>query len=58
MGLGAVNEIIEFVAVLSVPDTNVGGYLNTALDLIFNALGAIVAMLLVARSGHRAAAAP
>ncbi len=58
MGLGAVNEIIEFVAVLSVPDTNVGGYLNTALDLVFNAFGAIVAMLLVARSGRRAAAAP
>jgi len=48
MGLGAVNEIIEFVAVLSVPDTNVGGYLNTALDLCFNAFGAVTAMILVA----------
>jgi hypothetical protein len=48
MGLGAVNEIIEFVAVLSVPDTNVGGYYNTALDLCFNALGAVAAMILVA----------
>ena len=43
MGLGAVNEIIEFIAVLSVPDTNVGGYINTALDLCFNALGAVLA---------------
>jgi hypothetical protein len=48
MGLGAVNEIIEFVAVLSVPETNVGGYVNTALDLVFNAVGAVAAMLIVA----------
>ena len=47
MGLGATNEIIEFAAVLAVPDTNVGGYYNTALDLCFNALGAVVAMGLV-----------
>lgn len=48
MGLGATNEIIEFSAVLMVPDTNVGGYYNTALDLCFNALGAVIAMVLVA----------
>ena len=48
MGLGAVNEIIEFLAVLSVPETNVGGYVNTALDLVFNAVGAVIAMLIVA----------
>jgi putative membrane protein len=53
MGLGAVNEIIEFVAVLSVPETNVGGYLNTALDLVFNAGGAIIAMVLVAVTRRR-----
>ncbi len=45
MGLGAVNEIIEFIAVVVFPDTNVGGYYNTALDLVFNALGAIIAMV-------------
>lgn len=50
MGLGAVNEIIEFSAVLLVPDTNVGGYYNTALDLCFNAGGAILAMILLAVS--------
>ena len=49
MGLGALNEMIEFTAVLAVPDTNVGGYINTALDLCFNALGAFVATLIVAR---------
>lgn len=47
MGLGAANEIIEFSAVLMVPDTNVGGYVNTALDLCFNAGGAIAAMAII-----------
>ncbi len=45
MGLGSVNEIIEFAAVVTLPDTNVGGYYNTALDLVFNAAGAILAMV-------------
>lgn len=53
IGLGAVNEMIEFSAVVMMPDTNVGGYYNTALDLVFNAAGAVVAMLLVARSQSR-----
>ena len=48
MGLGAVNEIVEFVAVLVFPDTNVGGYYNTALDLVFNAIGATAAVLTIA----------
>lgn len=48
MGLGAVNEIIEFSAVLLVPNTNVGGYFNTALDLVFNGLGAVAAMAVLA----------
>lgn len=39
-GLGAANEIVEFVATLISPDTNVGGYRNTALDLVFNLVGA------------------
>jgi hypothetical protein len=45
MGLGALNEIIEFAAVVSLPDTNVGGYYNTGLDLVFNTAGAIVAAI-------------
>ena len=51
MGLGSLNEIIEFAAVLSFENTNVGGYVNTALDLCFNTLGAITAMLFVAGRG-------
>jgi len=47
MGLGALNEIIEFIAVVSVPDTNVGGYANSSLDLIFNGIGAIIAVIFI-----------
>jgi len=47
IGLGAINEIVEFAAVIVVPETGVGGYYNTALDLVFNALGAIVAIVLL-----------
>jgi len=48
MGLGALNELIEFTAVLVFPNTNVGGYFNTALDLVFNTLGAFAAAGLAA----------
>ncbi len=47
MGLGALNEIIEFVATLLIPNTNVGGYTNTGWDLIANMIGAIVAALVI-----------
>ncbi len=47
MGLGAVNEIVEFLAMVLVPETNVGGYINTALDLIANLIGALVAAFLI-----------
>lgn len=46
MGLGALNEVIEFTAVLTIPDTNVGGYVNTGWDLVANMVGAGVAALL------------
>jgi uncharacterized membrane protein YjdF len=48
MGLGALNEVVEFLAVLLVPETNVGGYENTAWDLVYNLLGAVTAALLIA----------
>jgi putative membrane protein len=57
VGLGAVNEIIEFSAVLLIADTNVGGYYNTALDLVFNTGGAVIAMLFVARAERERRAA-
>ena len=46
MGLGVVNEIVEFVAVVAVPENGVGGYFNISLDLVFNTIGAIAAMLI------------
>lgn len=42
-GFGAINEMLEFVAVVLLPRTGVGGYENTMLDLVFNSLGAGVA---------------
>jgi putative membrane protein len=44
MGLGALNEVVEFFVTVIVPESGVGGYLNTALDLVFNTLGALLAV--------------
>jgi hypothetical protein len=46
MGLGAANEVVEFVAT-RITVTNVGGYVNTGWDLIYNALGASLAALVI-----------
>lgn len=43
MGFGALNEIVEFIATLAVPNTNVGGYINTGWDLVANAIGSTMA---------------
>ncbi len=47
MGLGSVNEIIEFVATLVLPKTGVGGYTNTGWDLVSNAVGALTGAALL-----------
>ena len=47
MGAGALNEIVEFIAVVIYPETNVGGYYNTAVDLISNTIGAIIAVIII-----------
>lgn len=47
MGLGVLNEIVEFAAVVALAETGVGDYYNTALDLVFNTLGALIAVGLV-----------
>jgi len=56
-GFGAFNEIIEFVTVLAMPETGVGGYENTLLDLVFNLIGGILAVVWLACQRKRAAAA-
>lgn len=43
MGFGALNEVVEFVATLLVPETNVGGYVNTGWDLVSNLVGSAAA---------------
>ena len=43
--IGAVNEIIEFLAVVALGTDGVGGYTNTAIDLVANLLGAIAGTL-------------
>lgn len=45
MGLGALNEVLEFMAVILIPNTNVGGYENTGWDLVSNMVGAFLAIL-------------
>jgi len=39
--LGAVNEIIEWILTLTIPGTDVGGYDNTARDLVANLVGGL-----------------
>lgn len=41
MGLGALNEMVEFLAFVFVERTGVGDLYNTGLDLIFNMAGAL-----------------
>lgn len=46
-GFGAFNEVIEFIATLALPQTNVGGYENTGWDLVANLIGSILAAVLI-----------
>ena len=45
MGVGALNELIEFIPVLLPIDQGVGDYFNTLWDIVFNTLGAITAVV-------------
>jgi hypothetical protein len=47
MGFGALNEVIEFAATILVPQTNVGGYMNTGWDLVANLAGCVLSVLLI-----------
>jgi len=47
LGLGALNEIVEFIATVITPETGVGGYVNTSLDLIANLFGAMLALVYI-----------
>jgi hypothetical protein len=47
LGVGAFNEIVEALVSAIVPSSGVGGYVNTALDLISDLIGAILAMAFI-----------
>lgn len=53
MGFGALNEVVEFIATLLIPETNVGGYTNTGWDLVANATGATTAAVILWVHGRR-----
>jgi len=47
LGVGALNEILEFIATVFVPETGVGGYINTSLDLVADLVGALLAWIVI-----------
>ena len=53
MGVGALNEVVEFIATLVMAHTNVGGYHNTGRDLVANMCGSAVAGTIAARRAER-----
>ena len=55
MGFGALNEVVEFAATLLVPETNVGGYINTGWDLVSNLVGAVLAAVAIRMFSSRRA---
>jgi putative membrane protein len=55
LGLGALNEMVEFIATLAHHGAHAGGYWNTGWDLVANCTGAAAASLVLARSKAGAA---
>lgn len=49
LGLGAINETVEFLITLLPGENNVGGFTNTGWDLVANAVGAALATWLAPR---------
>ena len=53
LGVGAINELIEFLATLAHHGTHVGGYRNTGWDLLSNTTGTSVAAAAMAFATNR-----
>lgn len=53
MGFGAANEVVEFIATITMPSTNVGGYANTGWDLVANLVGCVIAAIVIALNPRR-----
>jgi len=47
LGVGAFNEILEFIITVIVPSTGVGGFENSMLDLCSDLVGALLALLFI-----------
>ena len=47
LGIGAFNEIVEFIFTLINSNNDIGGYLNTSLDLVADLIGAFFAYLFI-----------
>ncbi|MEM3074807.1 MAG: DUF2238 domain-containing protein [Candidatus Pacearchaeota archaeon] len=47
MGAGALNEIVEFIAVIVATETGVGSYYNNSLDLVFNGIGSLITLIFI-----------
>lgn len=54
LGIGGLNEMIEFFATLADSGAHVGGYTNTGWDLVSNTVGALVAAAVITRVSRRA----
>ncbi len=51
LGLGSINELVEFVAVLVFDvGEQVGGYTNTLLDLVFNTIGSVIMAVILVKT--------
>lgn len=47
LGVGALNEILEFIVAQAIPESGVGGYLNTSLDLCADLIGALLGLVYI-----------
>ena len=56
LGIGGVNETIEFLATIAHAGAGVGGYTNTGWDLVSNLVGATAAATVIVRTYDRAPA--
>lgn len=53
LGVGALNEIIEFFVDFLVPQSGVGDYINTSLDLVSDLIGALLAILYISYKKYK-----
>jgi hypothetical protein len=58
LGIGAINETIEYLATISHQAAHVGGYDNIGWDLISNTVGALLGAVIIRRSGLASPALP